>query len=74
MKVLIVDDEPDVRSLVRSALQYNSTPEHNYLVDGFIARKLEDDKRIRSICGSRLVDHLANPYNDANVSNAARNE
>jgi hypothetical protein len=28
---------------VQNALQYNSTPEHNLLLDGFIARKREDE-------------------------------
>ena len=38
---------------VQNALQYNSTPERNYLVDGFIARKLEDE--LSNGPGSRLT-------------------
>jgi hypothetical protein len=38
---------------VQNALQYNSTPERNYLVDGFIARKLEDE--MSNGPGSRLT-------------------
>jgi peptidase S46-like protein len=37
---------------VQNALQYNSTPDHNFLADGFIARKREDE--MSNGPGSRL--------------------
>ena len=64
----------DTARILRLADRRSSTRTGVCFAASWRARKREDDKRIRSICGSRFVDQRAETYKDGKVNSPARNE